>query len=103
MYSKQGKDEKDAAETLERAWSKLAVDPDLRFFLAQMLDWSGVLSPPSTNNAIETARLLGRMDAGHFLITEMEATQPYLFPLIMKDNVDHAQRQSNADEPDSSE
>ena len=97
MYNVKGKDEQEARERLERAWSKMATDPDLKFFLSQFLSWSGLLSPPATNNAIETARFLGRMDAGQFLLSEMEAYQPYLFPLLMKENIDYDRSSNRSD------
>lgn len=73
---------------LEEAWLKVAKDDDLRFLLRTILDWTGIMSPPASSNAIDTARALGRMDAGQYLLNEMELRQPYLFPLLIKENID---------------
>lgn len=84
---------------LEEAWLKVAKDDDLKFLLRTILDWTGIMSPPSSSNAIDTARALGRMDAGQYLLNEMELRQPYLFPLLIKENIDdHRNNEHRADD-----
>lgn len=81
------------ATRMKEAVREISASPNLRFFFRSLLNSYGMNSTPFGGNAIDTAKLCGRHEAGMDIVSTFLALDPSLYPnLILEDVNEQADR-----------
>jgi len=81
------------AQRMRDAVEEISASPNLRFFFRSLLNSFGINQTPFGGNAIDTAKLCGRHEAGMEIIATLLSEKPGLYPsLILEDLNEQASR-----------